>query len=1026
MSATFLKNHTIIKKTNIMQFVKYKIYSLLLLGGLFALWPGQGLHAQGEGVQLLSIDEGTPDLIMLQVNRDNFGNFARFNTDLSNNNDRLLISTANANEQIRIGLASRAEADGSNDNLSYYFLIRDMSDGSVVHGPFRVLENNDNIENWTQARYAPGAGGYDDTIQSELFQPNGEGIPTRRSGSPQAPMYRFAPGKAGTFSLEFLSASTAADQKDVFIPFWNFTVIDPTDGADLIKEGRLWSRNWSFRTPQITPVNTNSADCIWNRPFRGDFYSFTTDSLVTRVDFADTGMRGLSFNIAFNSTGPNPAAPSLLEQRRSVDGENLTSNSAEHQIFLSIPDPVLFPRVQEACASISVVATELDCAGTPDCLPVEITAPGQIEVLWVFTDPQGVEREIPIGVEDVTRAEFDANGGQVCIPIDGFSEIPGDITEIRLRVVFSRGAQHWGAYDVEFMNQGFEVTTLGVDCTIPGFESGDNILYWDDSDIPLDPNVSTIMPVTTGTRFNFSTETYDRTDRAWNNFTLNQSCNGSGVGDDNLTTGYGDKSTLNTWWYAYRQEVAGPTITIPPLIIDVVNQDCDAGGTTLTANFTDNPTDPDLSYAWTGPNGFTATTRVIVPAVIGEYCVTGTLPDNCGRTTCFELETIEGAAPMITVAPVAPICGNENVTLSVSSPEDPNVTYTWTPVEAFVPGTNTSATPIYLASSGITTVSVNADNGTGCDTDREVNLTFVDDITLTVEVNDDPCEDTATLTATVGGAANFRVRWENAAGDSLAAGLTYIPTMLPPNTMSDFTAVAINTDCEADAERATVQVQYQPAEISVPSSIVTVCPSEEVVLSVINEDPADTLRYIWTPAEFFVDNTLAMPDYLEANGSQTVQVKATNQFGCMDSLPVEIIIQEPLLFEVEVVFDDVCTPVDTLRATILQGSATVEWLDADDNVVGAGLTYVTNTGEGTSVFRARFTSTNPDCEEIVVSEELSVRYEPVNISVPMPTVDVCPGEEVILSVINEDANDTLIYMWTPAEFFVDNTLAMPD
>jgi gliding motility-associated-like protein len=78
-----------------------------------------------------------------------------------------------------------------------------------------------------------------------------------------------------------------------------------------------------------------------------------------------------------------------------------------------------------------------------------------------------------------------------------------------------------------------------------------------------------------------------------------------------------------------------------------------------------------------------------------------------------------------------------------------------------------------------------------------------------------------------------------------------------------------------------------------------VCSTNNVALSVINDDANDNLTYVWSPANAFVDNTLAAPDYLEELGSQTVTVTATNQFGCEATESLTISCS----------FDD-CTPND--------------------------------------------------------------------------------------------------------------------
>ncbi|MCX8212847.1 MAG: hypothetical protein OTI34_17480, partial [Lewinella sp.] len=376
-----MKTFTIFKKTNIMQFVKHIILSSLLLSGLLVAWPGPGVHAQGEGVQLLVENPADTSRIMLGIKDLTYGNFATFNPAVSEDTNRLIIETLNPEEVIRIGLSSGV----TRKNLAiteYHYQIRDMETGDVVYGPHLINKDNDNIETWEEAKYAPNAGGY----------------------SVDDPIYTYRPGKKGRFSLEF---EKRVGNPVFFIPNWNFTVVDPTNTTDSIKVGRLWSKNWSFRTPEAGDILTPDPPsyCLWNRTFGGDFYSYTADSLVSRVDFAGTNMLGLSFTIAFNSTGTRTTGD-LLERRRSVEGRNATSNTAEHQIFLSSPDPDLFPTTTSECATVEMRNEELSCVGGLFCVPLTVSAPGQVELFWI----RGEGDELSVGLSDFPQSVFPASG----------------------------------------------------------------------------------------------------------------------------------------------------------------------------------------------------------------------------------------------------------------------------------------------------------------------------------------------------------------------------------------------------------------------------------------------------------------------------------------------------------------------------------------------------------------------------------------------------------------------------------------
>jgi gliding motility-associated-like protein len=976
-----------------MKFVKHIIFSSLLLSSLLVAWPGQGVYAQGEGAQLLIENPADTSRIMLGINDLTYGNFATFNPNVSEDTSRLIIETLNPEEIIRIGLSSGV----TRKDLAiteYHYQIRDMETGDVVYGPHLINEDNDNIEIWEEAKYAPNAGGY----------------------SVDDPIYTYRPGKKGKFSLEF---EKRAGNPIFFIPNWNFTVVDPTNTTDSIKVGRIWSKHWSFRTPNAgDTITSDPPTCyLWNRTFGGDFYSYTADSLVSRVDFAGTNMLGLSFTIAFNSTGTRTTG-NLLERRRSVEGRNATSNTAEHQIFLSSPDPDLFPTTTSECATVEIRNEELSCVEGLFCVPLTVSAPGQVEISWVRDEGD----ELSVGLSDFPRSVFPASGPlDTCVMITALDSIGGDVGSLRLRVIYLRGAQHWAAYDVEFMDKGFCVTTdLPESCTnIPGFASGDNRLYWDDSDISSVPGgpgaqLSPVGGASCTTNL-----------RSWNNFSTGDQNDCSNIRDD-LTTGYGDKSTLNTWWYAYRQELDVVEFTFTDVDITGPETVCTNLDVVYRAEVSSFDTTEVLTYSWSGPDGITSSADTIATNTPGEYCVTVTSENGCERTSCKTLSIGEGPGPDVSLSAPVAFCPGEEVTLSVNNNNlNETLTYEWTPESAFVD--NSLAMPDYLEEQGTQEITIRVvSNQSGCETTLNVDITIINSVAIEATIIfDDICTSVDTLRATVTDGAT--VEWLNESGNVVGTGLELVTNTGPGESTFTARASSTNPACLDTVFSQPLTVRYEPVDITVSGPTEPVCAGEDVILNVTSDDsPRDTLTYVWTPANAFVDNTLAIPDYLEDMGSQTVTVTATNQFGCEDSRPFDITILEAISLEVAVVFDDICTPVDTLRATVTNG-ATVEWLNEDGNVVGTGLELVTNTGPGESTFTARASSTNPACLDTVFSQPLAVRYEPVDITVSGPTEPVCAGEDVILNVTSDDSpRDTLTYVWTPANAFVDNTLAIPD
>ncbi|MCI5082642.1 MAG: hypothetical protein MRY78_13165, partial [Saprospiraceae bacterium] len=312
---------------------------ILLL--LLCLWCSPLLWA--EGTKQLA---PTPsDVVMLMTNRMEYGNFGAYGAQPSN---RLYFSIEDANEIVYLGLSREYSGSGTPQFFgNYEFRIVRASDQTVVHGPIQVGLTNENISSWSDAVLGP-------------YELTGQGYQTNNN-------FTFEPETAGDYYIEF---------KDVYyIGFWDITVAK--NGT--AQNGRVWSKNWSFRTPP--KLAGSMPECLWDREFNGQLYSYTEDGFVTKIDFADSGFQGLSFNVAFNETGPG-ATGDLALDRMSVADQETTLDLGQHKIFLNEPDINLFP--SGICGSITSGSFfECDDAGVY-CLPVTSTQPGLVEIILDF------------------------------------------------------------------------------------------------------------------------------------------------------------------------------------------------------------------------------------------------------------------------------------------------------------------------------------------------------------------------------------------------------------------------------------------------------------------------------------------------------------------------------------------------------------------------------------------------------------------------------------------------------------------
>lgn len=971
-------------------------------------------------------------IVMLETNRPDFGDFASYGGP---EDSRLVVTIANPSEILYIGLSAEYNDAGRPFDLGrsrYRFRIVNSA-GTVVHGPFLIDNSNANVESWTEAQF----GNYD--------------VTTNQAG---LPIYQFAPGLAGDYYIEFTDVLDDGDDK-VNIAFWDFTVTQNNQPIP----GRIWSKNWAFRTP---PTNLDILpDCEWDRPFSGVLYSYTTDGFVSRIDFSESGFQGLSFNVAFNSTGPGTTG-NLERDRQSIPGFNATAFSAEHKIFLNEPDPMVFP--DGDCGGITSAMTFSCADGDGFCLDVTVSDPGQVEIVIDFNqngmfDPESTDVSI--------IWNFPPDSLTACVPWNGLrgdSSMVAFGDTVDLLFTYTRGVQHYAVYDAEFLKNGFCVETVRPICG----EIGDNRLFWDDRAIEDDSGTGQPKDGRAGCECGVDNC------RTWTNFNIN--VDDCADRKDALTTGYGDKSTINTWWYASSSLVTRANI---PLLSCLITGDtilCDGASTELTVEVSGSF--DEFTYSWSGPNGFTGTDATTGPISIeGEYCVTVTNPVGCERVCCQNIVVSE--APTLSVVTTDATCdaaedgiitatatggqggyefslngaafqasgiyaglpaGNYEVVvqdfqgctdtlqvgIGVESAIDVNypevvevcfgsnssvnftgdatgLSFSWEPTTGI--DDPTSPTPVFSPDVTTTyTVTIRDLDAPECFIEDEVMVVVSEDINPQVSGTLSGCDPETTLTASSDIPATFT--WLDSNGDVIGTGETII---LPLMGEVNYTLQAQdNAGC---VQEEPFTLMGGPVDVSLPDTLAA-CTGEELSLMVTNLDPNDILTYSWTPADAFAGGTdSANPDYIEMIGTNTVYVSITNQFGCtyMDSVHVAIIDANATFdFESElqcdgatVVFNNTSTGAFGFLWDFGDGTTSTE-VNPTHVYTEAGTYSV----QLTSVYDASCVSTK--VEEITVTEpELIAGF----------TYDLidCGPESVIIAFMDTSFNsmdNTVSWSWT--------------
>lgn len=568
-------NVCILMKTTQMRFALGSALTFIaILIAPYSLWS--------EGTRQLA--PNPDDIVMLLIGKSDYGNFAQYGAPVKS---RLYIRIKDPGETVYLGLSREYTSSGVPEATgAYEFKIRRASDGAVVHGPFTVSAFNENVAGWSDAYNGPAA-------------IDGVGYNT------SDPMYVFNPDQPGDYYIEFNNVS--------HIGFWDITVAG--NGQSL--PGRVYSMNWAFRTPR---ADNQLPECVWDRQFNGKLFSYTVDGFVSKIDFAGSGFQGLSFSVAFNRKGPGTSG-NLEEDRKSVPGVNLSGNAAEHLIFLSAPDEACFPSGQ--CGSVNI-DPNFQCTGDGNyCLPVSATQPGQVEIVLDFNHNGVYDPDLDVLL---IHAFDEAQNLSACLSWNGLRAdglAPSSGETVDLLVKYTQGVQHWALYDGEFLKNGFCVETIRPACE---FGASSNNLHWDDRNIPMDSGTGQPKDGRNGC------SCQSDNCRTWDNFNSNtENCD---FINDGATTGYGDKNTLNTWWFASTNQTLISNIPLVGGSIAGPDEICSNTSAELTLSLNTSATPVQID--WIGPDGELLSTgngsnTTLIASLPGVY--TAVVHDDLGCET---------------------------------------------------------------------------------------------------------------------------------------------------------------------------------------------------------------------------------------------------------------------------------------------------------------------------------------------------------------------------------------------------------
>jgi len=450
-----------------------------------------------------------------------------------------------------------------------------------------------------------------------------------------------------------------------------------------------------------------------------------------------------------------------------------------------------------------------------------------------------------------------------------------------------------------------------------------------------------------------------------------------------------------------------------------------------------------VSYAWTGPNGFTSSAAdVTLPEVTdlvnGTYTLTVTSQSGCTASNSFVVDNIT-ELPTTPTLVVADICENESLVLSTSAV---GTLFEWisplgdSPNNSGIPGliTNTGMTTIPVTSaaylSGDWTVRVTDANG--CTSTSAVNSVVINDIPVALARNDGPiCEDGGDIQLLGNEIPGATYEWylgdPNTGGTLISTDMS--PTLFAPAVDSVFYFLVVTQDgCSSTPSMTEVQVTSPP--ISDPLAIYNLnanCALTDLQLE-SNAIGTGPFEFLWTGPNNFVstEQNPTIANITEAgNGSYSVRIIDAN--GCESTSTVEL----------NNISDPQAQPVISTSGVSCDDGQIVLSTQA---YVGTSVTYIWTTPNGTvqdiSGLETNEITISPvdvdvhdgdysltvivdDCTVNSATFNLEVLEEPVAASPTAVNNGVCVGDDILLqsAVANE-------YLWSGPNGF-SSTLQFP-
>lgn len=385
----------------------------------------------------------------------------------------------------------------------------------------------------------------------------------------------FDPTAGGEYFIELYESTDAgvtATTTEFLLVYFDFTVATT---ANVKYPGRVYSQAWNFITYNITTFAGDQT-----KPIEGDFYGYTLDSTVAKIDL-NAGFKPYRFTLYLNKTGIGNTSVWENDRRSVTTGAAAPTLTGGFNVFLNTPDATLF--IRSVAPATPVLNKIYGCPGSY-FIPYKISMPGDVAILLDLNGTAGYQT----GTADRYLFAYDVAAGNQIMNWNGLNGLGASVpasTSVNVTISLRRGRTNLPMYDAELNQNG--LTAAGVAPLVSNPK-----IYWDDAGINM-TNLGTTCDASSANN-NTTNKGIDNSivgalspAHAWDGpgpgLSVPAPTGGSGSATTNLCDDFGNVRTLNTWFWPVEVSSVNNNIVLPG---------CDSDGDGIS-NTTDADDDND-------------------------------------------------------------------------------------------------------------------------------------------------------------------------------------------------------------------------------------------------------------------------------------------------------------------------------------------------------------------------------------------------------------------------------------------------